>query len=108
MADVTVELHRSGFAEWPYEVAFGLSEHTLWGFVLFPIAFLVSLLAHLLVYRGGWTLHVYTEHSHTKVRYRRKADALADIPRQKALAAAVPPPEPVRLPTRGGSLRRPW
>ncbi len=89
---VTVELRRSGFAQWTYEAAVDGS----------------NVLTHVFVFRCGWTLHIYANGRHRKVRYRRKADALADIDRQRALAAAIPPPEPTKRPTRGGSLRRPW
>ncbi|HWD78265.1 MAG TPA: hypothetical protein VG497_05280 [Kribbella sp.] len=108
MGDVQVEPRRSGFAEWPYDL---VCEHWL-TLPLLPVVLLGNLLTHLLVFRRGWTLHIRAgDHYFAKVRYRSKADALADLERQKALAAEMPPPEPVkpvRLPTRGGSLRRPW
>ncbi len=104
---VTVELRRSGFAQWTYEAAVDGS-NVLWTLALIPVAFLGNVLTHVFVFRCGWTLHIYANGRHRKVRYRRKADALADIDRQRALAAAIPPPEPTKRPTRGGSLRRPW
>lgn len=109
MGDVSIELRRSGFANWSWEHAF---DHWIGIVVLLPLALLGNLLTHLLVFRCGWTLHVSVgDYYSTKVRYRSKAAALADLERQRELAAAVPPPapaEPVTLPTRGGSLRRPW
>ena len=109
MGDVNVELRRSGFVDWNWEYAF---DHWIGIVVLLPLALLGNLLTHVLVFRCGWTLHVSAgDYYYTKVRYRSKAAAKADIDRQKALAAQIPPPEPVeptRLPTRGGSLRRPW
>ncbi|NUR97162.1 MAG: hypothetical protein HOV67_18130 [Kribbellaceae bacterium] len=108
MGDVHLELRRSGFAEWPYEFVF---EHLL-TLPLLPVVLLGNVLTHLLVFRRGWTLHIRAGDYHfAKVRYRSKADALADLARQRELAAAIPPPAPAgptRLPTRGGSLRRPW
>ena len=104
---MNIELRRSGFAEWAYEYAF---EH-LFTLPLAVVAFLGNVLTHLLVFRGGWTLHIVANERYSKVRYKSKAEALADMDRQRTLAAAIPPPEPVepvRLPTRGGSLRRPW
>jgi len=80
--------------------------------VVLPLALLSNLLTHLFVFRCGWTLHVSAgDYYYKKVRYRSKAAAQADIERQRELAAAIAPPapiEPTRLPTRGGSLRRPW
>jgi hypothetical protein len=107
MGDVTVELRRSGFAEWTFDYL----PAELLALALLPIAWLANVLTHVLVFGCGWTLHVYANENHRKVRYRRKADALADIDRQRALAAEIPPPQPAdptRLPTRGGFLRRPW
>jgi hypothetical protein len=107
MDDVEVELRRSGFADWAYDYAF---DHLItWPLAL--VAFFGNLLTHLLVFRGGWTLHIRANGNYRKVRYPSKAAAVADLERQRALVAALPPPEPVepaRLPTRGGSLRRPW
>ncbi len=107
MGEVTIELRRSGFAQWTYDYL----PAELLALVLLPIALLANVLTHVLVFRGGWTLHIYANEHYRKVRYLRKADALADMERQRALAAELPPPEPIepaRLPTRGGSLRRPW
>ncbi|TDO59926.1 hypothetical protein EV651_108274 [Kribbella sp. VKM Ac-2571] len=109
MGDIDIELRRSGFVDWNWEFAF---DHWIGIVVLLPLALLGNLLTHLLVFRGGWTLHVSAgDYYYAKVRYRSKAAAQADLERQRELAAAVPPPapvEPVNLPTRGGSLRRPW
>jgi hypothetical protein len=108
MGDVTVELRRSGFADWHYDA---LGYDLLWAIVLLPIAFLANVLTHVVIFRCGWTVHVSAAGTYTKVRYRRKADALADMDRLRALAEKLPQPEPdqpVKLPTRGGSLRRPW
>jgi hypothetical protein len=109
VGEVNVELRRSGFADWQLEYAF---DHWIGIVVVLPLALLSNLLTHLFVFRCGWTLHVSAgDYYYKKVRYRSKAAAQADIERQRELAAAIAPPapvEPTRLPTRGGSLRRPW
>ncbi|WP_410788750.1 hypothetical protein [Kribbella sp. C-35] len=106
MGDVNIELRRSGFVDWIWENAF---DHWIGIVVLVPLAVLGNLLTHVLVFRCGWTLHVSAgDYYYKKVRYRSKAAAQADLERQRELAAAFPPPAPVMLPTRGGSLRRPW
>ncbi|MEV0795295.1 hypothetical protein [Kribbella sp. NPDC050459] len=108
MGDINVELRRSGFAEWGFEYANDLVALL----ILVPLTFLGNVLTHVLVFRCGWTLHVSAgDYYYKQVRYRSKVAAKADIERQRELAAAIAPPapvEPTRLPTRGGSLRRPW
>ncbi|MEV6266177.1 hypothetical protein AB0L64_03360 [Kribbella sp. NPDC051936] len=108
MGDVNVELRRSGFVEWCFVYA-----DELWALLLLiPVAFVGNVLTHVLVFKCGWTLHVSVgDHYYRKVRYHSKAAAEADLERQRELAAAIASPapvEPTRLPTRGGSLRRPW
>lgn len=108
MGAVDIQLRRSGFVEWGYEYA----NDFVALLILVPLTFLGNVLTHLLVFRCGWTLHVSAgDYYYKKVRYRSKGAAEADMERQREVAAAVPPPppgEPVKLPTRGGSLRRPW
>lgn len=107
MSVVDIEVRRSGFTDWAYDYV--LDHLITWPLAV--IAFVGNVLTHVLVFRGGWTLHVSANGRCWKVRYPSKAAALADLDRQRALAAAVPAPEPVeptRLPTRGGNLRRPW
>lgn len=55
--------------------------------------FAINWFTNLLVFRGGWTLHVIVRgaglgRSHRKVRYRTKAAAHADIDNQRQLAIA--------------------
>jgi hypothetical protein len=108
VGDNLVRLHRSGWADWQYD-AVDLAEPSTW--VLLPVAFLANVITHLLVFRGGWTISVSVggQARALKTRYRSKARALADLERQRQLAAELPPVPPRKpLPTRGGSLRRPW
>ncbi|MFF0266377.1 hypothetical protein [Kribbella sp. NPDC004536] len=107
MEETDVELRRSGFADWAYDYAF---DHLI-TWPLAVVAFVGNWLTNMLVFRGGWTLHVRANGNYRRIRYPDKAAAVADIERQRALLAEVLPAEPdrpVRLPTRGGSLRRPW
>ena len=101
------ELRRSGFTEWAYDYV--LDHLITWPLAV--VAFVGNLLTHVLVFRGGWTLHLHADGRYRKIRYPSKAAALADLEVQRALVVKLPPPEPdepVRLPTRGGSLRRLW
>jgi hypothetical protein len=107
VGEVDIEVRRSGFTEWAYDYVF---DHLL-TWPLAVVALVGNLLTHLLVFRGGWTLHISVNGQYRKIRYPSKAAAMADLDRQRALAIAIPPSEPVvptPLPTRGGSLRRPW
>jgi hypothetical protein len=108
VGDNLVRLHRSGWADWQYDAVDLAEPLTL---VLLPVAFLANVITHLLVFRGGWTISVPVDGQARarKARYRSKAHALADLERQRQLAAELPPVPPRKpLPTRGGSLRRPW
>ncbi|GAA1720347.1 hypothetical protein GCM10009745_81800 [Kribbella yunnanensis] len=111
MGDVFVEVRRTGSVEWPYEAAIELMWVTLGVSLLtIPIVFAASRLTYLLIFRRGWTLHITANLRIESFRYPSKAAALADVDRQRALAAEWLPPEPekpVRLPTRGRSKRRP-
>src|SRR4051812_625675 len=112
MGDVHVEVRRTGCSEWPYGAAielvwvtFGVSLLTI------PIIFVANRLTYLLVFRRGWTLDVMANLQLQSFRYPSKAAALADLERQRALAAEWPPPEPEQralLPTRGRAWRRPF
>jgi hypothetical protein len=112
MTEIHAEARRSGFADWIYGPG-----DDLWSLALIPVAFLANVLTHLLVFRAGWTIDVWVivddeVRASRKIRYRSKAAALADLDHQRELAADLPlspPPEPKKpLPTRGGTLRRPW
>ncbi|MFC0627782.1 hypothetical protein [Kribbella deserti] len=85
---VEIELRRSGFTDWFGD---GIAEPA--GLLLLPIVFFGNWLTNLLVFRGGWTLHVIVRgsgigKSHRKFRYRSKAAALADKENQRQLAIA--------------------
>jgi len=106
--EVDVRLRRSGWIAW---------EDTTLGdeLILLPllaIGYLINLIVHWTIWRGGWVIKVYAPERWrpvTKTRYRSKAAALADLDHQRAQAPRFPPPPPpARLPTRGGTLRRPW
>ncbi|GAB3940033.1 hypothetical protein GCM10029976_057170 [Kribbella albertanoniae] len=103
MGDVQIEVRRSGCADWPYEIAGEMTLAAPLAVLTLPVVFVLNRLTHLLVFRLGWTLHIWHKGRFEKVRYRNKAAALADVDRQRALAAEWPPPEPgqrVRLPPR--------
>ncbi|TWD82754.1 hypothetical protein FB561_3895 [Kribbella amoyensis] len=81
---VEVDLRRSGFIDWNYSSGTGdIAE-----LILYPLAWLLNWLTHLIVFRGGWTIRVYRSGS-GKTRYRRKTTALADVERQMRLARAT-------------------
>ncbi|MEU0094593.1 hypothetical protein [Kribbella sp. NPDC006257] len=85
-------------------------EPILWP--LLAVGYLVNLVVHWTIWRGGWVIKVYAPdkwRAVSKTRYPSKPAALAALDRQRALAPKFPPPEaPACLPTRGGTLRRPW
>ena len=112
MADVHVDVRRTGSVEWPYEVAIELMWVTLGVSLLtIPVIFAASRLTYLLIFRCGWTLDVTANLRVESFRYPSKAAALADLDRRRALAAEWPPPEPDQralLPTRGRTWRRPF
>lgn len=87
---VEVELRRSGFIEWGDTGA----DPDGWGLLILLVLYLGNWLTNLIVFRGGWTLHVYVadrDNSRRKVRYRRKVDALADVDRQQRIGALEMP-----------------
>lgn len=85
---VEIELRRSGYADWHMS---GSGDGT--ELLLLPLMVLVNWMTNLLLFRGGWTLHIIVRgagigRSHRKVRYRTKAAAQADIDNQRRLAIA--------------------
>jgi hypothetical protein len=86
---VEVDLRRSGFIDWNYSSGTGEAVEL----VLYPLAWLLNWLINLIVFHGGWTIRVYRAGSDSKpiskTRYRRKANALADVERQMQLARAA-------------------
>jgi hypothetical protein len=89
--EVDADLKRSGYVDWNY----GAGDDLIWMVVVGVIAFVANVLVNLLVFRGGWTIHVCVTvddkvRAKRKVRYRRKAAALADLARQRELAADLP------------------
>jgi hypothetical protein len=108
-----VQLDRSGWVDWDWFSGGDGGEIAVFVFILLlvPATLLVNVFTHFVVFRGGWTIRVYAGEVSWKTRYPSKKAALADLDRQRELLAAVPPAKPVeptRLPTRGGTLRRPW
>lgn len=105
--EVDVRLTRSGWVEWVDSTL--ADEPILWPLV--GVGYLVNLVVHWAIWRGGWVIKVYAPdrwRAVSKTRYPSKSAALADLDRQRALAPKFPLPEPsARLPTRGGTLRRP-
>jgi hypothetical protein len=90
---VTVELYRSGFIDWNTDGDYVI--------VILPVLVLINWLTNLIRFRGSWTIRVYAAGSKSlrpirKVRYRNKAEALADVDRHIALGSApqVPPNGP--------------
>ncbi|NEA35346.1 hypothetical protein [Streptomyces sp. SID13031] len=104
-----VQLDRSGWLDWDFFGGGDGGEIMVFLLVLLlvPVTFVVNLFTHFVIFRGGWTIWVSAGGVSWKTRYPSKKAAQADLDHQRALAAAVPPLKPVRLPTRGGSLRRP-
>lgn len=85
---VEIELRRSGYADWHMS---GSGDGT--ELLLLPLMVLVNWMTNLLLFRGGWTLHIIVRgaglgRSHRKFRYRTKAAAQADIDNQRRLAIA--------------------
>jgi hypothetical protein len=85
----------------------------LYLFPLLAVLYLVNVVVHWTIWRGGWVVKIYAPGSWRpiiKTRYPSKVAASADLDRQRELAPRFHPPEqpPVRLPTRGGTVRRPW
>ncbi|GAB2664353.1 hypothetical protein GCM10009743_45600 [Kribbella swartbergensis] len=86
---VEVELRRSGFVDWNYDLGNGHAVDLL----VAPTLWLVNWLTHLTVFGGGWTLRVWRAGADgrpiSKTTYRRKALALADVHRRMHLARAT-------------------
>ncbi|MEV8377128.1 hypothetical protein AB0P21_30585 [Kribbella sp. NPDC056861] len=87
--DELVRLHRSGWVEWNYLEGGG---DGLIEIVIALAALLANLLVHFLIFWGGWTIRVTAGSRSWKTRYRSKRAALADLDRQRALAAEVSGP----------------
>jgi hypothetical protein len=106
--EVDVRLRRSGWISWEDSP---LADGSI-GIALLAVFYLFNVIVHWGVWRGRWVIKTYAPgrwRPVTKTRYRSKAAALADLDRQRELAPKFPPPDPpARLPTRGGTLRRPW
>ena len=105
-----VQLDRSGWVDWDWFAGGDGGEIAVFVFILLsvPALLLVNVFTHFVVFRGGWTIWVSAGDVSWKTRYPSKKAALADLDQQRTAAAAVTPVEPTRLPTRGGSRRRPW
>ncbi len=105
---VDVRLGRSGWIAWEDST---LADELI-ALPLLAIGYLVNLIVHWAVWRGGWVIKVYAPdrwRAVSKTRYPSKVAALDDLDHQRALAPKFPPTAPpARLPTRGGTLRRPW
>jgi hypothetical protein len=106
--DVDVRLRRSGWIAWEDSGA----GDVLILIPLLAVCYLINVIVHWGVWRGGWVIKTYAPGKWRPVsntRYRSKSTALADLDRQRDLAPKFPPPpQHTRLPTRGGTLRRPW
>jgi hypothetical protein len=86
---VEVELRRSGFVDWNYDLGSGHAVEPL----VAPTVWLVNWLTLLIVFGGGWMLRVWRTgvdgRPISQTRYRRKARALADVKYQIRLARAT-------------------
>ena len=76
-AHLRLDLERSGFVGWQP----GGGD---WDLALAPLGWVVNWLTNLLVFRGGWTVHVVDDRSGTTIakhRYPSRSVAEGDMPR---------------------------